>query len=118
MARQFTTDPTLLFTSIETNDEWHRRLTRDGHLERCISLIDDVLNGPYWAFNFYLIGIFAPIKLSGMGLPFTPAEETWRMLVRRAWDTHYLHLRKVADDYVVALPTPRVSNEAEFAMLG
>ncbi|KAG1880985.1 hypothetical protein F4604DRAFT_1679092 [Suillus subluteus] len=67
------------------NDEWCQRLIRDGHLARCISLVDgDYTRGLY--FGFYLLITFGRIMSLGEDLPFSPAEARWRLLIASGWD--------------------------------
>ncbi|KAG1740525.1 uncharacterized protein EDB91DRAFT_1132968 [Suillus paluster] len=90
-----------LVFALAKHDEWRQRLTRDGHLERCISLFDEVLECETWTLACYLIGIFMRIDPSDRVLPFSPTKEKWRMIVRKSWrHTRYLMLR----DFVETLP--------------
>ncbi|KAG0699176.1 hypothetical protein DFH29DRAFT_62225 [Suillus ampliporus] len=74
-----------LIFALAKNDEWHQCLTRDGHLERCISLVDQVLESRSCALTCYLIGIFMRIDPSVKGFPFSPAPERWRTLISATW---------------------------------
>ncbi|KAG1737765.1 hypothetical protein EDB19DRAFT_1909538 [Suillus lakei] len=75
-----------LIFALAKNDEWYQRLTRHDHLDRCISLVDRVCQMQMWATGFYLIVIVGRIKSSGKDLPFSPAQEKWRLLVINSWD--------------------------------
>ncbi|KAG1888088.1 hypothetical protein F4604DRAFT_1674515 [Suillus subluteus] len=59
------------------NSEWRQRLTRDGHPERYISLVDGVCQKGCLDVGFYLLVIFGCIRSSGKDLPFSPAEKRW-----------------------------------------
>jgi len=91
-----------LIFSLARSDEWCERLSRHGHVERCISLLDEVLASSH-DLNFYLAGIFARIDPSGRDPPFSPAETRWQTLMTNAWDeaAKFRPLRECVD----ALPT-------------
>ncbi|KIK48533.1 hypothetical protein CY34DRAFT_103945 [Suillus luteus UH-Slu-Lm8-n1] len=74
-----------LICALTKNDEWIQRLSRDGHLERCYSLVDGVCRKPYSKIGFYLLVMFGRIKSSGTDLPFGPAQERWRLLIANTW---------------------------------
>ncbi|KAG2340429.1 hypothetical protein BDR05DRAFT_545997 [Suillus weaverae] len=65
------------------NNEWHERLTRDGHLARCTSLIEKALGHDNWDLRCYLSGIFTYTDPSV--LPLSPAQQRWRTCVRTIW---------------------------------
>ncbi|KAG1737788.1 hypothetical protein EDB19DRAFT_1716631 [Suillus lakei] len=91
-----------LVFALAMNDAWRERLTRDGHLERCISLAEDALERRSWVLGCYLAGIFACIDPSDQALPLSPAQERWRTFIREKWrDAHYYMW---VGDYVKALP--------------
>jgi hypothetical protein len=75
-----------LIFALAKDEEWCVRLIRDGHVMRCISLVDDVLENPRSSHNFYLSGIFLHIVSSGGDSPSTSlGMDRWRMLVKQAW---------------------------------
>jgi len=84
------------------NNEWYQRLTRNGHLDRCIPLVDAVSHERFSEVGFYLLVIFGRMKSSGKDVPFSPIKDKWRMLITNAWDNaQYL---KEEDDYVDGIP--------------
>ncbi|KAG2128253.1 hypothetical protein DEU56DRAFT_819394 [Suillus clintonianus] len=76
---------THLIFVLATNDEWHERLARDGHLERCTSLVEKALELKNWIHEFYLAGIFARVDPSDKVLSLSPAQERLWTLVRTIW---------------------------------
>ncbi|KAG1748222.1 hypothetical protein EDB19DRAFT_1685121, partial [Suillus lakei] len=65
-----------LIFSLAMNEEWHERLTRDGHLEWCISLVDTAQRAHWrWDFGCHLAGIFARIGPSDKVLFSSSAQE-------------------------------------------
>ncbi|KAG1896950.1 uncharacterized protein F5891DRAFT_561524 [Suillus fuscotomentosus] len=76
-----------LIYALTKNDEWCRRLTRDGHLERCISLVDGVSQKGHTDVGFCLLVIFGRIASLGKDFPFSPAEERWRLLLKNPWNS-------------------------------
>ncbi|KIK48528.1 hypothetical protein CY34DRAFT_103942 [Suillus luteus UH-Slu-Lm8-n1] len=84
--------------ALTKNDEWFRRLIRDGHDKRCMSLVDGVYQSHYSPIGFYLLVIFGRIKSSGKDLPFSLVQEKWRLLIRNAWDrATYNEIRDIND---------------------
>ncbi|KAG1838913.1 hypothetical protein DFJ58DRAFT_120881 [Suillus subalutaceus] len=81
-----------LIYALTKNNEWHERLTRDGHLNRCV---DGVSPESYSQVGFYPLVIFGRIKSSGKDLQVSPADERWRLLIARTWDALQ---RAVKDD--------------------
>ncbi|KAG2357894.1 hypothetical protein BDR07DRAFT_317545 [Suillus spraguei] len=75
-----------IICALSKNDEWCQRLTRDGHLDWCISLVDEYQNCQHLDAAAYLLVVFGRIKSSGKDLPFSPAEERWRLLIENVWD--------------------------------
>ncbi|KAG2102315.1 hypothetical protein BD769DRAFT_1507318 [Suillus cothurnatus] len=75
-----------LIFSLTKNDEWCERLTHDGHSNRCISLVDRVYRDRYSKLAFYLLVILGRTKSLDKDLPFSAAEERWRLLITTAWD--------------------------------
>ncbi|KAG2076156.1 hypothetical protein BDR04DRAFT_1090038, partial [Suillus decipiens] len=75
-----------IICALTKNDEWCQRLTRDGHLDRCISLVDKYQNCHHLDAAACLLVVFGRIKSSGKDLPFSPAEERWRLLIENVWD--------------------------------
>ncbi|KAG1720503.1 uncharacterized protein EDB91DRAFT_1177986 [Suillus paluster] len=74
----------LMFTLTE-HDEWCQHLTRDDHLGRCISLVDEACNRN-WNVMHYLPVIFGRINISpGKDFPFSPAQENWRKVLQKTW---------------------------------
>ncbi|KAG2109033.1 uncharacterized protein F5147DRAFT_836864 [Suillus discolor] len=76
-----------LIYTLTQNDEWMQRLTRDGHLDRCISLVDGVSQKGHSDVGFYLLVIFGRIRSSGKDLPFSPAEERCWPLLKNPWNS-------------------------------
>jgi hypothetical protein len=75
-----------LIFALTTDGGWRVRLARDGHVERCISLADNVLENSRSSHNFYLAGIFLHIVSSGGDSPSTSlGMDRWRKLVKEAW---------------------------------
>ncbi|KAG1778902.1 hypothetical protein EV702DRAFT_1093010 [Suillus placidus] len=91
-----------LVFALTTNEEWCQRLARDGHLKRCISLVDEVCKRESWFLGSYLPVIFGRIDPSGKDLPFSPAQDMWRLLIGNTWN-HYSH-RVMEHDYINAMP--------------
>jgi hypothetical protein len=87
--------------ALTKNNEWLQRLTCDGHLERCISLVEGDCH-TRWEVGFYLLVVFVRIKSLGKDLPFSPAQEKWRSLVRNTWDI--LQIVTTLDNYVDGIP--------------
>jgi hypothetical protein len=84
--------------ALTKNDIWFQRLTRDGHDERCISLVDGARQHRYSPIAFYLLVIFGRIKSIGKDLPFSLVQERWRLLIRNAWDhATYSEIRNIND---------------------
>ncbi|KAG2757224.1 hypothetical protein P692DRAFT_20712540 [Suillus brevipes Sb2] len=88
--------------ALAKNDEWLQCLTRDGHLDWCISLVDGDCYIHYWEVGFYLLVVFGRIKSLGKDLPFSPAQEKWRSLVKNTWET--LQHATESDNYVDGIP--------------
>ncbi|KAG2040400.1 hypothetical protein BDR03DRAFT_1089823 [Suillus americanus] len=91
-----------LICALTKDDDWCQRLTRDGHLDRCISLV----GGACFQFDpnvrFCVLVIFGKIKSSGKDLPFSPTEERWQLLIADAWD--FARYLIGGDDYVDGIP--------------
>ncbi|KAG1805470.1 uncharacterized protein BJ212DRAFT_868562 [Suillus subaureus] len=75
-----------IICALMKNNEWYQRLTRDGHLDRCISLLDGLYQYCHLNAGFYLLVIFGRIKSSGKDLPFGPAQERWRRFITHIWN--------------------------------
>jgi hypothetical protein len=75
-----------IICALTKNDEWYQCLTRDGHLDWCISLLDGLYQYCHLNVAFYLLVIFGRIKSSGKDLPFGPAQERWRRLITHIWN--------------------------------
>ncbi|KAG0699410.1 hypothetical protein DFH29DRAFT_936866, partial [Suillus ampliporus] len=81
------------------NDEWCQRLIRDRHIGWCISLADEVYDGYLkWCLN----AIFARINPSGKDLPFSPAQDSWRVRIKHTWGMARYGVED--DEYVDAIP--------------
>ncbi|KAJ8585610.1 hypothetical protein M405DRAFT_824690 [Rhizopogon salebrosus TDB-379] len=76
-----------LISALTKNDEWCKRLTRDGHVEWCISspLYDAVLASLMVLDKVFLAGILLRISPSGTDISPNPAQEKRWTLVNRAW---------------------------------
>ncbi|OJA08601.1 hypothetical protein AZE42_07130 [Rhizopogon vesiculosus] len=76
----------LVFT-LAKNDEWCKRLARDGHIEWCISLVDKVLVSTFPLDRFYLAVIFLRIDPSGNKISPNPTtrQKGWT-LIKSAWN--------------------------------
>jgi hypothetical protein len=74
-----------LIFALAKDEEWSNRLIRDGHVERCISLVDEVLNNPRASHNFYVAGIFLRIDPSGNHASLSSVKGRWWMLMKGAW---------------------------------
>ncbi|KAG2103376.1 uncharacterized protein F5147DRAFT_705637 [Suillus discolor] len=72
--------------TLTKNDEWCQRLVRDGHLDRCISLVDGVPRKGHSDVGFYLMIIWS-IESLRKDLPFSPAGERWRRLLKNQWNS-------------------------------
>ncbi|KAG2076157.1 hypothetical protein BDR04DRAFT_1228089 [Suillus decipiens] len=75
-----------IICALTKNDEWCQRLTRDGHLDRCISLVGEYHHCHHLDAASYLLVIFGRIKSAGKDLPFSPAQKRWRLLIENVWD--------------------------------
>ncbi|KAG1728346.1 hypothetical protein EDB19DRAFT_166101 [Suillus lakei] len=75
-----------LIFSLAMNDEWGERLTRDGHFERCTSLVEQALGHNDWELRCYLAGIFTCTDLPYNVLPLSPAQERLRTCVMTIWN--------------------------------
>lgn len=76
---------TRLIFALAMNDEWHERLTRDGHLTWCTSLVNQALEHEPWVLRCYLAGIFAFTDPSDKALSLSPVQKKWRSCVRTMW---------------------------------
>jgi hypothetical protein len=76
-----------LISALTKNDEWCKRLTRDGLVEWCISssLDDTVLASSMVLDKVFLAGILLQIDPSGTDISPNPAQEKRWMLVNSAW---------------------------------
>ncbi|KAJ8589671.1 hypothetical protein M405DRAFT_817532 [Rhizopogon salebrosus TDB-379] len=76
-----------IISALTKNDEWCKRLTRDGHVEWCISssLYDTVLTSFMVLDKVFLAGILLRINPSGTDSSPYPVQEKRWMLVNRAW---------------------------------
>jgi hypothetical protein len=92
-----------LISALTKNDEWCKRLTRDGLVEWCISssLYDTVLASFMVLDKVFLAGILLRIKPSGMDIPPNPFQEKRWILVNSAWKDKY---RFYGTDIIRALP--------------
>jgi len=77
--------------ALAKNDEWCKRLTRDDHVDCCISLHDEVLASSLFIDKVYLAGIILRINPSGKN-NLKPAQQQWWTLIQRAWNRFYLPL--------------------------
>jgi hypothetical protein len=96
---------TRLIGALSQNDEWFQRLTRDRHVDRCISLVDTCPFGnPDFTLN-HLVTLLR-IKSSGKDLPFGPTQERWRLWIADAWTyADSLHFDDDDVDLLIALVT-------------
>jgi hypothetical protein len=74
-----------LVFALATNDKWRERLSSHGHVKRCISLADFVLQSPTMDLSLYLVGTLLRIDPSSKDLSLNPFQERWRTLMSRAW---------------------------------
>jgi hypothetical protein len=76
-----------LISALTKNDEWCNRLTRDGHVEQClsISLYEKVLASSFVLDKAFLAGILLRIDPSDTHISPIPAQEKRWMLVNSAW---------------------------------
>jgi len=68
------------------NDEWCNRLTRDGHIEWCISLYDKVLTSFLPLDKVYLSGILLCIDPASKDSSLNPSQERSWTLIKSAWE--------------------------------
>ncbi|OJA08596.1 hypothetical protein AZE42_07129 [Rhizopogon vesiculosus] len=78
--------------ALAENDEWCKRLTRDGHVDWCISLHDKVLASSLFIDKVYLAGIILRINPSRKNNYLNPAQQQCWTLIQRAWNRFYLPL--------------------------
>jgi hypothetical protein len=92
-----------LISALTKNDEWCKRLTRDGHVEWCISssLYDTVLASSMVLDKVFLADILLRINPSGTDISSNPVQEKRWMLVNSAWKNKF---RFYDMDIVKALP--------------
>ena len=80
-----------VISALARSDQWRRCLASHDHVDRCISLLNDVLAAPASSLdlNFYLAVIFARTDPSGRD--FSPDQKEWQTLMRNAWEatTHF-----------------------------
>ncbi|KAG1744827.1 hypothetical protein EDB19DRAFT_1826961 [Suillus lakei] len=65
-----------LIFSLTRNNRWCQHLIHDGHLERCISLADEVCRRQVWYIGCHLPAIFSHIIPSGNDILFSPAQDS------------------------------------------
>ncbi|OAX31970.1 hypothetical protein K503DRAFT_29461 [Rhizopogon vinicolor AM-OR11-026] len=88
-----------LIFALAKNEGWCERLTRDGHIKWCISLVDQVLVSPFPLDRFYLAVIFLRIDPSGKYI----SPDPWRTLIKSAWNQ--LDYLAIDDAHIIgALP--------------
>ncbi|KAJ8579988.1 hypothetical protein M405DRAFT_835147, partial [Rhizopogon salebrosus TDB-379] len=75
-----------LIFDLAKNDDWHKRLTHDRHIDWCISLVDKVLVSSSSLDAFHLVRIFMHVDPLGKNsAPILAAQEKWQKLIIRAW---------------------------------
>ncbi|KAJ8586738.1 hypothetical protein M405DRAFT_342818 [Rhizopogon salebrosus TDB-379] len=76
-----------LIFSLAKDGEWCKRLTRDGHVGWCLSLLDKLLffAPPLAPNNFYLTGIFLRTNLPGKNTLLSAAPWAWLTLIDGTW---------------------------------
>ncbi|KAJ8584830.1 hypothetical protein M405DRAFT_437734 [Rhizopogon salebrosus TDB-379] len=87
-----------LISTLTKNDGWCKRLTRDGHVEWCISssLYDTVLLSLTILDKVFLTGILLRIDPSSTDISPNPAQEKRWMLVNSAWARcRYFHKENI-----------------------
>jgi hypothetical protein len=91
-----------LISALTKNDEWCKRLTRDDHVEWCLSRsrYDTVLASSFVLDKVFLAGILR-IDPSGAHISFNPVQEKRWMLVNSAWEKTFCFYGK---DVIGALP--------------
>jgi hypothetical protein len=91
-----------LISALTKNDEWCKRLTRDGHVQWCLSrsLYDTVLASSFVLNKVFLAGILLRIDPSGTDISPNRVQEKRWMLVNSAW----AYCRYFDKDRIEALP--------------
>jgi len=104
-----------IISALARSDEWCQRLASHGHIDRCISLLHNVLIAPASSFdlNFYLAGIFARIDPSGRNPPFSPDQKEWQTLMRKGWEASKLFSMQECVGALPALVTATRKNLPE-----
>jgi hypothetical protein len=92
-----------IISALTKNDKWCKRLTRDGHVEWCLSrsLYDTVLASSFILDKISLAGILLRIDPSGTHISPNPVQENRWMLVKSAWEKAFYFYGK---DVIDALP--------------
>jgi len=91
----------LIFILVQ-DEEWYTRLTRDDHIERCISLYDEVLTSSLTLDKVYLSGILRHINPASKDTLDLAQEKCWT-LIKRAWRN--ISRYYISEDQIEALPT-------------
>ncbi|KAG1748193.1 hypothetical protein EDB19DRAFT_1684947 [Suillus lakei] len=101
-----------LIFSLAKTDGWHQRLTHDGHIKRCIDLVDEVNEWESRAPETYppgsyLPGSYLPVIIGRINPtcedpPLSSAQKrSLGQLIKKTWCAH---IYKNDDDYVDAIP--------------
>jgi hypothetical protein len=99
-----------IISALTKNDKWCKRLTRDGHVEWClsISLYDTVLASSFTLDKISLAGILQRIDPSGTHISPNPVQEKRWILVKSAWKkTFYFYDKDVIDALPVLVAETR-----------
>ncbi|KIK43242.1 hypothetical protein CY34DRAFT_106512 [Suillus luteus UH-Slu-Lm8-n1] len=91
-----------LIFSLAKNGEWRQRLIHDGHLQRCIDLVDEVSRT--YPSESYLPGFYLPAIIGRINPDTTLSttqKKSLRQLVEKTWRAH---IYRNDDDYVDAIP--------------
>ncbi|KAG1725538.1 hypothetical protein EDB19DRAFT_1947173 [Suillus lakei] len=86
-----------LICALTKHAEWRQRLARDGHIRRCISLVDKVYEmEQLGGISIYLTVIVGHTNLLSKDLPFS--QEKWRLLIKNTWENARCYMTN--DNYV------------------
>jgi len=89
-----------LILALVKNNEWCDRLTRDGHMEWCISLYEKVLTSSLTLDKFYLAEILLRIDPASKDISLNPSQGKRWTLIKTLWTLRYLDV-----DWLEELPT-------------
>ncbi|KAG1720499.1 uncharacterized protein EDB91DRAFT_1177968 [Suillus paluster] len=98
-----------LISLLTKHDEWCQRLIRDGHVERCISLVDQVYSRQVNSAGCYLLVIFGHMDPSGKHILFNPAEHWWRERFQETWQDAHSYMSRYVDGIEALVTTTRLN---------